>query len=366
MSLPIAIINMSYLKHNLNYLQSLSEKSELYPVIKANAYGHGFVEIAKEINKTNIKGVCIATINELHKLINLKLDYSILHLGQISFSDLSLYENDNVIATINSMDDLNKISLFYKSTKALRVHIKIDTGMTRMGCIIDEFNDIFKKCINMKNIRLEGIYSHLAYSDNINEKSNRDQIHLFDNIVHKVRKKNIQNIKFHILNSGGLLNYGDYKYDLIRTGICMYGISPLGIHNDNLKPVMEFKAPVILKKYIKRGTMVGYANSFKAVSDMEVAIIQCGYGDGVPFEYSNTGFVYFDNSKIPIIGRVSMDLISVDISSVNIKVNDYVTLWGSTLDPNSRLEYIAKSFNNIPYTFITGITERVEKRYIYE
>lgn len=366
MSLPIATINMKYLKHNINYLQSISDDAELYPVIKANAYGHGFKQVAQELDKNNIKGVCVATINELQNLVDLKVNYSILHLGKIAFSDLLLYEHDNVIATINSIDDINKISALYKEDKCIRTHIKIDSGMTRMGCSIDEFDDILKKCLSMENISLEGVYSHLANSDNKNAQLNQKQIDLFDRVVCKIKNQNINNIKFHILNSGGLFNYGNYKYDLIRTGISMYGISPLGIHNDNLKPVMEFKAPVVLIRYINKGTMIGYGNSYEAKRDMNIAIIQCGYGDGIPFEYSNKGFVYYNKSKIPVIGRVSMDLISIDITDIDIEINDYVTLWGSILDIGSRLEYIAKFFNNIPYTFITGITNRVKREYIYE
>ena len=357
---------MKYLKHNLCYLQSISDGTELYPVIKANAYGHGLKQVAQEIDKSDIQGVCIATINELKYLIDLKVDYSILHLGRISFSDISLYENNNVIATINSIDDLKKISSLYSKDKVIRVHIKIDSGMTRMGCTIDEFDEIFQQCLRMENINLEGIYSHLANSDNVNATLNQKQIDLFDNIVHKIKKQDIKDIKFHILNSGGLFNYGKYKYDLIRTGISIYGISPLGIHNDNLKPVMEFKAPLILKKRISKGTMVGYDSSYQANSDMDVAIVQCGYGDGIPFEYSNKGFVYYNKSKIPIIGRVSMDLICIDITDIDIKIGDYIILWGSISNKETRLEYIAKYFNNIPYTFITGITNRVERRYIYE
>ena len=366
MSLPIATINLKYLNHNLDYLKSISDGSELYPVIKANAYGHGLKRIAREIDKSNIKGVCIATINELQDLIDLKVNYSILHLGKISFSDLSLYEHHNVIATINSMDDLKKISRLYDKRKCIRIHIKIDSGMTRMGCTLNEFDAIFKQCLNMKNISLEGIYSHLANSDNKNAKLNQKQINLFAGVVSRIKQKNIKNIKFHILNSGGLFNYGDYKYDLIRTGISMYGISPLGTHNNNLKPVMEFKAPLVLKKHINKGTMIGYGDFYEAKRDMEIAIVQCGYGDGIPFEYSNKGFVYYDKSRLPIIGRVSMDLISIDITNIDIKINDYVTLWGSILDTESRLEYIAKFFNNIPYTFITRITDRVKREYIYE
>ena len=107
-------------------MQSISDGAELYPVIKANAYGHGFKQVAQEIDKSDIKGVCIATINELQDLIDLKVNCSILHLGKISFSDLSLYENNNVIATINSVDDLKKISTLCNKDKSIRVHIKID------------------------------------------------------------------------------------------------------------------------------------------------------------------------------------------------------------------------------------------------
>ena len=364
MSLPVAIININYLKSNLDYLKSISDGSELYPVIKANAYGHGFNEIAQELDKILIKGVCIATVNELQNLVNLKVNYSILHMGKIVFSKLSLYESDNVIATINSISDLQKISKIYKGIKKIRVHIKIDTGMTRMGVSLENFDEIFQKCLSMDNVSLEGIYTHLANSDNNSAELNQIQIKLFDKIVSRIKKK--KNIKFHILNSGGLFNYSNYKYDLIRTGIAMYGVSPLGIHNKNLKPVMEFKAPVILKKNIRKGTMIGYGNSYKAKDDMKIAIIQCGYGDGVPFEFSNKGFVYYNSLEIPIIGRVSMDLICIDISNISIQNNDYVTLWGSILNERSRLEYIAEFFDKIPYIYLTGITNRVEKIYVYD
>ena len=365
MNLPVTIINMRYLRHNLDYLQSISDNAELYPVIKADAYGHGFKQIAEELDKNNIKGVCIATINELQNLINFRVNYSILHMGKIDFSEISLYSNDNVIATINSMDDLKQISEFCDYGDIFKVHIKVDTGMTRMGCAIEQFDEIFEQCLNMDNIRLEGVYSHLANSDNSDANLNQIQINSFIKIIDKVKKQN-NNIKFHILNSGGLFNYGNYKYNLVRTGLSIYGISPLGIHNENLKPVMEFKAPVILKKHVKEGVMIGYGNSYQSTKNMDIAIVQCGYGDGLPFEFSNKGFVYCNTFKIPIVGRVSMDLICIDITGINIEIDDYVTLWGSVVDNGSRLEYIAKMFNKIPYIFMTGISSRVRREYVYE
>ena len=357
---------MNYLRDNLDYLSSISDSAKLYPVIKADAYGHGFKQIAEELDKINVEGVCIATVNELQNLINLKVSYSILHMGKIDFTQVSLYNNNNVIATINSLDDLRYISEFCSDKDILRVHIKIDTGMTRMGCSIDQFDEIFEKCLNMTNISLEGVYSHLANSDNINADLNQIQIDSFITIIDKIKRQKNKNIKFHILNSGGLFNYGSYKYSLVRAGLSVYGISPLGVHDNNLKPVMEFKAPIILKKHIKEGVMIGYGNSYKSTKNMDIAIVQCGYGDGVPFEFSNRGFVYYNKIKMPIVGRVSMDLICIDITDINIKIDDYVTLWGSIFNNDSRLEYIAEMFNKIPYTFITGITNRVRREYIYE
>ena len=363
MNLPRAIINLNYFKQNLKYLQTISNDSKLYPVIKANAYGHGFKEIAKTINSMNIDGVCVATVNELKDLIDLNVKYSILHLGNIVFSDIKIYENSNIIATVNSLDDVLKISKMSSVDKLIRVHIKIDTGMSRMGCSINDFDEIFNMCLKVKKIKLEGIYSHLANSDSSDTKLNIKQIKEFEKIKNRINGK-INKFKYHLLNSGGLFNFAQNSYDLVRTGLSIYGVSPTGVINKNLKPVMEFNAPIILKKNIIKGSMVGYANTFEAKSDMEIAIAQCGYGDGVPFEFSNEGFVFFKNYKIPIIGRVSMDLICLDISSVKIEINDYVTLWGSIEVNDSRLEKISNKFKRIPYTFLTGVTQRVERVYI--
>ena len=137
---------MKYLKHNINYLQSISDGAELYPVIKANAYGHGFKQVAQEIDKHNIKGVCIATINELQDLINLEVNYSILHLGKIAFSDLLLYEHDNVIATINSMDDIDKISALFISID-LPSNIAF-SDLTTDVILFDELTAIIVRSVN--------------------------------------------------------------------------------------------------------------------------------------------------------------------------------------------------------------------------
>jgi len=358
-----AIINLDNFEHNIRYMQSIAKKAEIYPVIKANAYGHGFIRIARKIADLGLNGVCIATINELEELINLNFNYSILHLGRLSFLDFSLYQNDNVIATINTLDDAENIKKFNNSNKAVRAHIKVDTGMTRMGCDIKNFDEILDCCLKTDSISLEGIYSHLANSESQNSNYNKQQFKMFEKILNHLEGKSLNYLKIHLLNSGGLLNSFEFDLDIIRSGLALYGISPLQNNNRELKPVMELKAPIVLNKNITKGTMIGYGCSYEAKKDMKISIIQCGYGDGIPYEFSNKGFVYYNNKKIPIVGRVSMDLISIDTTLIDCKINEYVTIWGGT-SIDSRVENIANSFGNIPYTYITGITDRVEREYI--
>ena len=365
MNIATAKINLKNLQHNIDYLKSITNNSNIYPVIKANAYGHGLEKIAIALQNYEIKGVCVATINEIIQLLNLDVEYSILHLGKISYSNLDIYKNNNVIATINSIDEITKLSSIYKNkeNKSIRAHIKVDTGMSRMGCNLDEFEDVLNKCIDSPFLKIEGIYSHLANSDNKNVQYNNKQINLFNKILNKYLKNNIFCI--HLLNSGGLFNYNKYTYNIVRIGLAIYGISPLGKPNDNLKPVMEFIAPVILTKNIKKNTMVGYGCSYTAKSNMKIGIVQCGYGDGIPFNFSNKGHVYFKNCRINIIGRVSMDLITIDLTNISCDLNDWVTIWGGSTE-DSRLEIVASFHKNIPYTYLTGVTNRVLREYIYE
>lgn len=364
MSLTKAIINLKNLKDNLDYLKSISSNADVYPVIKANAYGHGLLKIAKFLDKEKIKGVCVATENEVEELINLDLSFSILHLGKISYSNIHLYKNKNIIATINSQNDVEQINKLCNKDFNIRAHIKVDTGMSRMGCSTEEFRSIFDSCIKNDNINLEGIYSHLANSDNSKVLYNNLQIQLFKDVLETINL-NKYSLKIHLLSSGGLFNFKDLKYDMIRSGIAVYGISPLGYPHDRLKPVMTLTAPIVLNKKIKKGTMVGYGCAFKAKRDMKISIVQCGYGDGIPYEFSNKGIVFYKNIKMKILGKVSMDLICVDSSKIDCRIGDQIIVWGGA-SKESRLEHIAKNFNNVPYTYITGLTNRILREYIYE
>ena len=353
-------INLNNMINNVDYLKSIMSNSEIYPVIKSNAYGHGTLKIAQKLSENEIKTVCVATCNEIVEIINSNIKLNIFHLGKIFLKKNIMKKN--VVFTINSIDDIKYInSVCKKNNYVLRCHIKVDTGMRRLGCEMIDFCDIYKLALKSKSIKLEGVYSHLSSADNKNSKHNSKQINNFKKIVNQVKESNI---KFHLLNSAGVFNYKNYLYDFVRPGLSIYGISPNKKINDNLKPVMEFIAPIILRKQIKRGDKIGYGCSFIAKKNMKMAVVQCGYGDGVPIEFSNIGQVFYKEFQFPIIGRVSMDLICIDITKYNQKKNiEKVTIWGGN-NKYSRLEYIANKFNTIPYEYLTRISNRVERKYV--
>ncbi len=361
MILPTAIINLKNLKNNIKYIESICGASLLYPVIKANAYGHGINRISKFLNAQSIEGVCVATVNEIIDVVKLNLDMNILHLGRVVLNEELLFDN-RIIFTINSIDDILYIEkACNKYNKKIRCHIKVDTGMNRMGCKESDFIRILDKCNQSQYIILEGVYSHLCCADDISSLKNNKQIDLFKTIVNK---SNQYQFKYHILNSAGIFNFSKSKFDLVRCGLSLYGISPFNNINNNLLPVMELKAPVILIKNIDKDETVGYGCTYKADKSQKIAIVQCGYADGIPRNFENRACVYFNQYKFPIIGRVSMDLICINISSLDdSETLDEVTIWGGPQE-DSRLELISGKFKTIPYVYLTNLSNRVKRVYI--
>ena len=360
---PTAIINLKHLQHNIKHLKSLCGSTQLYPVIKADAYGHGITKIFKFLSTQSIKGVCVATCSEILEVAMLNLNMNILHLGRISLINKKLF-NNKIIYTINCIEDINYIDeVCGKKNKKIRCYIKVDTGMNRMGCKESDFITIFKQTVSSKYIKLEGIYSHLACAENGDSKSNKTQINLFQKIINLSKD---YDLKYHILNSAGLFNHPNSKHDIVRCGLSLYGISSFSKPNDDLLPVMTLKAPVILTKRIAKDESVGYGCTYTAEKSKKIAIVQCGYADGIPRSFGNTASVYYDKYVFPIIGKISMDLICIDISSmINSETLKEVIIWGGQ-QYNSSLEIIANKSDTIPYVYLTGLSNRVEKIYIEE
>ena len=359
---PRAEISLNHLRNNYNYIQSKVKDVKIMAVVKANAYGHGIVEVSKLLSQEGVHGFCVALTQEVRELIDSQIKNPILHLGRISSSELDIYESGQVRCTINSFEDIKLISDYaYKKNISVISHLKVDTGMGRLGVNIDEFNKVLDQIKSCNNIHIEGVFSHFSTSEEEDIQYRDHQIDQFRKVVLKV-KEVMPSVKyFHIANSAAILTCSEAWFNMVRPGISIYGVSPLGVPHEGLLPVMKMKAPISLLKNIKKDFPVGYGRRYVAKKDEKIFIVQAGYADGIPTEFSNKGKIEINNMLYSIIGKVSMDLIAVldHVGKVNIEQD--VVFWGSD---SLRLEVLSKQYNKIPYEFLTGVSKRVKREYV--
>ena len=359
---PIAKISLKNIKDNCLFIKKKVKRSRIMAVVKADAYGHGMIKVSKFlIGNRLVHGFCVALSSELDELVKNKVSVPILHLGKVDSNCLPLYCKENVYATVNSIDDVKTLSDIGK-TKNIKVkaHIKVDTGMNRMGVRLDELDDLINS-INSKLLDVRGVYSHFSSADE-NDSSVEIQVKEFNLAVKKIESRIGEIEDIHIANSSAVLNRKDCNYNMVRIGLAIYGVSPLRKHHQHLKPAMELKAPLVFVKKIKKGESVGYNRKYVSSDSMTTGLVQIGYADGLSPSFCNSGRVFFNDTSCRIIGKVSMDLISIDISNIDINVGDMLTVWGGK-DEGSKLEVISKKFNNIPYHYLTSLSKRVLKKY---
>jgi len=356
-----AIIDKKNLIHNFNYIKKyVGDNVNVMPVVKANAYGHGVVEICKILSKCKIKGFCVALLDEVIHMRNNKIENEILHLGAIEYKFDPILLDKKIILTINNINDILFLDKIGKEhNHQFNVHIKIDTGMTRLGILDKEIELIGNSLSKSQFITVEGVYSQLSSADEDIQLCTDIQRERFIKISDYFCSK-FSTIKFlHLTPSAGLLKNKKNHFNMVRPGLSIYGINNVS-ESHPLKSVMRLKAPVALIKNVKKGSDIGYNRTYKAKKDMSVAILQVGYADAVPLEFSNVGFVEYQGKKLNILGKVSMDLICVCIDGVNIKKGDMVTIYGGEL---TKLEIILKNKINTPYSILTRITSRVKRVY---
>ena len=359
---PIAKIHLNKLINNFNYINSHIESSNIYAVVKANAYGHGAIKIAKTLQDIGAHGLCVATIEELIELRKSNIDIPILHLGVLNEQKIDLYQSKNNICTINSIDDIKRIDNFLKGSKEkLHCHLKIDTGMGRLGIPYNQANDILRLIKNNNKIKLLGMYSHFSSSDTDKDYT-KIQSEKFKLIIDAADELMPEYKDYHISNSAGLLNSQSNYLNLVRAGISLYGINNTK-NKHNIRPVMKLKAPVIFIKNIKKGDFVGYNQKFQALRDTKVGYLQIGYADGYPFEMINSKTIFYNDILLNVIGQVSMDLTAVDCTDIDIQIGDFVTLFG---EDKNKLEDICSKTTHSPYSMLTGIGNRVSREYINE
>lgn len=349
-----ALIHLNYITKNIETLYQKTKKP-MMAILKANAYGHGYKQIAQLLkNHPHISMFGVATLKEAIDLRENGVSQDILILGAIPLEDLDLAIQYDITLSLFSLDYMNEIIQNYKNEKPVKVHIKIDTGMNRIGLKNTyEFEKVLSSC-SPDIFKVEGVFTHFATADDDHQ---NDAYYLQADLFNKM-VKNHHFRYVHCQNSASMMYHHDDQTNLARIGIAMYGVDPAGEESQELKQVMELYTKVVMIKKVCQGEKIGYGFTYTADSDQYIATLPIGYADG--FIRANQGReVYINGHYYPIVGRVCMDQMMVKVDE-NVHLHDQVEIFGSHIS----LARMAKELHTIPYEITCLLSERVERIYV--
>ena len=354
------LINRSALKNNVSVLRNIvGPDVKIMSVIKANAYGHGLVETARILQEAGSDWFGVIDLAEATQLRKEGITRPILVMGATPEEDFDLAQQQSVSLTIPGQINFEKV------TGLPKIHLKIDTGMTRLGIFPNDTLDYIGRLLD-RGFSIEGIFSHFANASDAVYSSN--QLKKFQDLVQKINAAALKPI-FHIANSAATLTRNDTHLDLVRTGIATYGLSPFS-HMPSfgvgaLQPVLSFHTKIVHVKNISQGTYVGYGCTFKAEKDMKIAVIGVGYAEGFDRGLSNIGEVLIHGKRCRVLGRVCMNQTIVDISNLSkCNVGDEVTLIGKQGDEEITSDEVASKIGTINYEVVTRIPTHIPRLYI--
>ena len=329
-------INLSAVLHNLEEMhKNIDKNTKIVAVIKTDGYGHGALPIAKAIEDVPyLWGYAVATADEAMALIDDGRKKPILILG-ISFSEQfdAIIRND-IRPCVCDFDTAKKLSeIAVAKNKICHIHIKIDTGMSRIGFQVNnETVEVIKEIAKLPNIEIEGIFTHFANADEADKEPTRMQIALFDKMCQMLEVKGIKIPIKHCSNSAGIVDIPEANMNMVRAGIILYGLWPsneVNKRNMDLQPVMSLKSHISYIKELEAGRKVSYGGVYVTPEKQKIATVPVGYGDGYARSLSDKGYVLVRGQKAPVCGRICMDQFMIDVSNIEgVRVGDAVTLLG--------------------------------------
>ena len=359
-----AEINIENLKNNLLIVKSKSNGKKIMAVVKANAYGHGSIEVSKTLIENGVDYLAVATLEEA-LLLRKEFKYiPILILGPIYDDEIDNAIQNNISITVSNKEHANKINhqASLLKEKAI-VHIAIDTGMRRIGVqtdfgidkCIDEINSI----LNMDELNIEGIFTHFASSDSKDISFMNTQFNLFKDIINKINYK----FKYiHCSNSSAIEFFNDSLFNMVRPGLILYGYSSRNESNikDNLKPILNWKCKISNLKTVEAFKSIGYSQNYVTSRNSRIATIPVGYADGYNRLLSNKGIVFVNKMPCRIVGNICMDQCMIDVTNLKeCNIGDIVEL----LNEDFNAENIANMCDTIPYEILCNISSRVPRVY---
>ncbi|MBT3738306.1 MAG: alanine racemase [Candidatus Marinimicrobia bacterium] len=363
---PEAIINLSHLKTNYDTVKNHLNGKRIMAVVKANGYGHGSIPCSIALENHGCDFFGVFSIEEGIELRNAGLKSDILVFSALDPTTINDAVKNNLILNISDKSHLDALIIFYKrKSKVPRIHIKVDTGMTRLGLEIDEFKEVLQLLIENPEIKCEGIYSHFATADEGDLSYAFEQEKKFKFILNLADQLDYQVNDIHFSNSGAALNIDQSYCNIIRVGMLLYGALPSNEIQTSLfvQPVMNFVAPIVSIRSVAKNTYVSYGGVYKTNSKTNIAVIQCGFADGLPRSWFKNGYIYYNGKQYRIAGRICMDQFMVDFGDDIPKIDDKVLMIGKDGNNEIRFETIANSIQTTPYVLSTAIGGRTQRIY---
>ncbi|MFH1824510.1 MAG: alanine racemase [Candidatus Firestonebacteria bacterium] len=356
-------INLHSLRHNIREIRKrIGRNVKICGVVKDNAYGHGILPVSKVLIKEGVEFLGLADVSDGIYLREKGIKVPIINLisnlpGQVK--DIIRFNITQSVSELPMVKLINKESR--KNNKIAKIHIKIDTGMGRLGVLPEDFKKFYKEVLNLKNIKIEGVYTHFASADK-NKEYTLNQINIFKDLNSDIPA----NIIKHGAGSAAVINYKNSYFDMVRPGLMIYGLyySKKDMLKINLKQVLAWKAKIILVKKMKKGSLISYGGVYRTKKDTKIAVVSVGYGDGFNRLLSNNGEVIIRGVKYPIVGRVCMDMTMIEIGmKSNVKIGDDVVLIGESKNEKIFVEDIAKKCKTISHEVVCGINAQIKRDY---
>ena len=364
---PKAYIHLDRLIHNYHEIHDQIGGSPMMCVVKANGYGHGSVACSNALLKEGCTFLAVFTFDEAMELRDAGIKTDIMIFSRMQKDFLEDAVANNITLNLSGVNDIALLEEFEKKYGTCpKFHLKVDTGMNRLGIPFKKASEVLQKISANPQLNCTGIYSHYATADEGDLSYAEWQLEQFKLVLSLADEMGIQFKYRHFSNSGTVINMPHTSYDIVRVGMLLYGAFPSDeVPTDmDIKPVMEFRGPIVSIRRVKAGTKVSYGGVWESEKDTTIAVIQTGFADGFPRAWYEGGYVTFKGKPYPIAGRICMDQFMVDFGDDRAEIGDEVLLFGENGKDSLHMEEIAQQINSTPYVLSTGIHGRTERVYL--
>ncbi len=364
-------INLDNLVHNISEVRRVTrDDAKVTAVIKADGYGHGAVVIAQTLLENGADRLAVATLTEALQLRKTYPETEILVLGYTEESSIHLAIENRLIQTIYTYQQAVKFNeIAKKMNQTLKVHIKLDTGMTRLGMMPEvETIEVIKNIMSLENLYVEGLYTHFARADEYNKEATQKQVSNFEFIRKGLESEGITLDIYHVSNSASIIDLPEYNYDMVRAGIMLYGLYPSDeVNRDDvkLKEVMSLHTKISRVQEVSGSVGISYGHKYVTEEAQTIGTLPIGYADGYSrsLTFKAEAIIKGKNKKVPVIGRICMDQCMIDVSDVEVEIGDEIILFGEDMDQRISIDDIASHLNTINYEVVCMINKRVPRVY---